>query len=164
METVKSFAEIYRVRAKQDDCGELIIPGSLRCAPGRLEYASHIYDHGDSKSFGVLLTFQSKRAWNNAKRRLLAAGFTLGQDGDTEGTALFDPHSDLQAKLALKLARVRTIRTLSPQQRQRMAERMRYARRFKAPNVGRPFEAIFSNGAKEPIISPPRDEGPVATR
>jgi hypothetical protein len=153
METIKSFAEIYRVRAKQDDCGELIIPGSLLGASGRSDYSSHIYDHGDGNRFGVLLTFQSKRGWHFAKRRLLAAGFTLEQDGDTEGTALFDPHNDLQARLAFKLARVRAIRTLSLEQRQKMADRMRYARRFKTPNVGRPFEAVFSNGLKEPFIS-----------
>ena len=163
METIKSFAEIYRVRAKQDDCGELIIPGSPLGASGRLESSSHIYDHGDGKSLGVLVTCQTKRGWNNAKRRLLAAGFTLRQDGDTEGTALFDPHNDLQARLALKLARVRAIRILSAEQRQRMADRMRYVRRFKEPNVGKPFDAVFSNGAEEPIISPPRDESPVAT-
>jgi hypothetical protein len=143
METIKSFAEIYRVRVKQDDCGELIIPGSLRGTSGRLDSSSHIYDHGDSRRFGVLLTFGTKRGWHFAKRRLLAAGFTLGQDCDTEGTALFDPQNHLQARLALRLARIRAIRTLSPEQRQKMADRMRNARRFKAANVGRALEAIF---------------------
>lgn len=151
MEAITLFAETYRVRIKKDSCGELIIPGSLRPAdmPERLEYASHLYEYGDRSRFGVLLTFQSKKGWTNAKRELLTAGFTVVQDGDTEGTALFDPHNERQARLALRLARVRERRTLSDEQRRVLAGRMRHARRFREPNQERALNAVFSNAATE---------------
>jgi hypothetical protein len=151
MEAITLFAETYRVRIKKDSCGELIIPGSLRLAdmPERLEYASHLYEYGDGRRFGVLLTFQSKKGWTDAKRVLLAAGFTVVQDGDTEGTALFDPHDDRQARLALKFARVRPRRTLSKEQREALSVRMQHARRFKTRNQGTGIKAVFSSAAME---------------
>jgi hypothetical protein len=40
-------------------------------------------------------------------------GCVIRQDGDTEGCATFDPTNEAQSKLALRLARVKTIRTAS---------------------------------------------------
>ncbi len=48
--------------------------------------------------------------WANAKRKLKAAGFLIRQDGDREGTALFDPDDACQARLAIRLIRARRSR------------------------------------------------------
>lgn len=115
---VKQFAETYRVRARRDECGELIIPGRI----------GHVYEHGTGR-FGVYLECATKRAWKSAKRTLTAAGFTIRQNGDLEGTALFNPANEQQARLALEIARVRKRRVVTPEQRQKLAERMRSIKR-----------------------------------
>jgi hypothetical protein len=111
---VKHFADTYRVRARRDECGELILPGRI----------GHVYEHGAGR-FGVYLSYPTKRAWSSAKRTLTATGFTIRQNGDMEGTVLFDPENEQQARLALTIARIRKRRVLTAEQRQRMADRMR---------------------------------------
>ncbi len=73
-------------------------------------------------------------------RKLLAAGFTLRQDATTEGTALFTPENELQARLALRLAGVRQSRrrNLNPAQRQAIAARVQNARRLRQPMYSGP--------------------------
>jgi hypothetical protein len=129
MNGLEHFTETRRVRARRDGCGESIIPGKLRArdVPLRLEYSSHIYEHGDGR-FGVLLMFESKRRWGSARRKLAAVGFEVRQDGDAEGTALFDPSNAMQVRLALKLARIRSRPELSPEQRQTLLSRLANAR------------------------------------
>jgi hypothetical protein len=58
---------------------------------------------------------ESKGKYRNARRRLLAAGFIQGQDGDFEGTFLFDPSNPVQAKLAIGEAGIKIARTLCPE-------------------------------------------------
>jgi hypothetical protein len=84
--TLEQFAEQYRVRIRRDSCGEEIISGKKFChdMPKRVEYHSHIYDNGDGR-FGVCLLSLTPGKWTHAKKRVFADGFTLGQDGDTEG-------------------------------------------------------------------------------
>ncbi len=139
---IAQFAETYRVRTRRDECGETIVCGKLWKAqpkPHRM-YGHQIYDHGEGR-FGLILMFavddgkeiggSGKSArWNNAKKKLLAAGFTLKQDGDAEGVCLFDPNNKAQSALALKLARVRFRRTveMTPEQRKAVAERFAAAR------------------------------------
>jgi len=128
-QSIKEFAEKYRVRTKRDSCGEDIITGKRvpKDMPKRVEYACHVYDHGDGR-FGLLLLLKTKRAWNNAKKELTAAGFTIKQNGDTEGTALFNPEDQTQAGLAFKLARIRARREMTPEARAAASERLRLAR------------------------------------
>ncbi len=115
---VRQFADTYRVRARRDECGELILPGRI----------GHVYEHGPGR-FGVYLSCASARAWSAAKRTLTAGGFTIRQNGDMEGTALFDPDNAHQARLALEIARIRKRRVLTPEQRQRMAIQLRSVKR-----------------------------------
>ena len=63
----------------------------------------------------------TSRRWSYAKKKLAAAHFTIRQDADMEGTALFDPANRAQARLALKLAGVRRKRAVSAAERQRLA-------------------------------------------
>jgi hypothetical protein len=75
------FAEKYGLKAKRDECGELIIPGRV----------GQIYEYGSGR-FGALLMPPGDprpRAWGNFRRKLLAAGFHLLQNGDAEGCLLF---------------------------------------------------------------------------
>lgn len=126
---VEEFAEKYHGRTRKDECGELIIPGKLwKVQPkaGRM-YGHHIYEHGADR-FGVMLMFDSARKWNNAKKTLVAAGFTLRQNAETEGTALFDPEDKAQAKLALKITGARIRRQLSPEKREALVQRLQSAR------------------------------------
>jgi hypothetical protein len=104
---IKGFAERYRVKTKRDSCGDDIVAGKR---------ASHVFDNGDGKWFGILLLLESKMKWTYAKKKLVAAGFTIKQDGDTEGTALFNPGDRQQARLAFRQARIRVRKELSPAQ------------------------------------------------
>lgn len=128
--TIKTFAESYRVRTRQDSCGDVIIPGKRYATdmPDRIEYRSHVYDHDDGEHFGVCLTFTSARKWGSVRRKLEAAGFTIRQNGDTEGIGLFNPQDKAQSRLALKLAGVRTRRELSPERREAQARVLAAAR------------------------------------
>jgi hypothetical protein len=104
--TIKEFAEKHNLNVRRDSCGEETIPGKPSKAE-RVEDRSHVYDHGDGKLFGVCLLFASAKRWGNAKRRLLALGSELRQQGDTEGTLLFDPENEGMAKAALREAGVK---------------------------------------------------------
>jgi hypothetical protein len=140
---VKQFADTYRVRARRDECGELILPGRI----------GHVYEHSAGR-FGVYLSCATKRAWSSAKRTLTAAGFTIRQNGDMEGTALFDPENEQQARLALEIARIRKRRVVTVEQRQRMADRMRSIKKgvsaqksddptgYEAKDVGGPVQGV----------------------
>jgi hypothetical protein len=143
--TIKEFAESYHVRARKEGSDEMIIPGTRRFPDERIqrvEYASHIYEHAPGR-FGLLLFFGTRKRWNFAKRTLAAAGFEIRQDGDTEGTALFDPADARQAKLALKLARVRKRRILSEGVRRAATDRIRHARGFNHPAEAGGVQAII---------------------
>ena len=69
--------------------------------------------------------------WANARKKLVNAGFAIKQDGDAEGIALFDPEHKAQARLALKLAGIRT-RELSPERKVALAAQLIAARAKRA--------------------------------
>src|SRR2546426_11438739 len=92
--------------------------------PKRVEYACHVYDHGDGQRFGLLLLLKTKQQWTHAKKQLVTAGFTVKQNAETEGTALFNPEDAGQVRLAFKLARIRVRRELSPERRQALAAQL----------------------------------------
>jgi hypothetical protein len=95
--TLVEFAEPYHARTRQDECGETIIPGKLwkeQPKDGRMN-GHQIYEHGKGR-FELLLMFpvdndkeiggSGKSAkWVNARKKLIAAGFTIRQNGDAEG-------------------------------------------------------------------------------
>lgn len=74
--------------------------------------------------------------WNNRRKACEAAGMQVIQDGDTEGTLLFDSEDKAQAKTAIRMVSAYRKVELSPEQRQAKAERMARVRGFKkAPSV-----------------------------
>jgi hypothetical protein len=114
---VKKFAAQRRVKVRRDSCDEAIIPGKPRKMK-RAEDRSHIFEDGDKLGLCLLLT--SVRAYNHAQHRLLAAGFTQSQDGDTEGTFLFDADDAAQAKVAIREAGIVYRRVVTDEQRARL--------------------------------------------
>jgi hypothetical protein len=124
---IQEFAENHSVRIKRDSCGESIIPGKrflpsrLHLDPDRVEYRAHVYENGEGQ-FGVCLLFETPKKYGNTRRKFEAAGFQLRQNGETEGTLLFDPANESQARLALQLCGVKKIRQASEAQLQVLAK------------------------------------------
>jgi len=106
--TIRTFAEKHRLRTVTDSDGSHIIPGR----------SGQIYEHSSTR-LGV--TFDSERhttreGWNNRRRQCVAAGMTLWQDGDYEGSLLFDPSDPRQTEMAIRVAGCRVKRNQSPAQ------------------------------------------------
>lgn len=136
------FAEKLRLKVKRDEAGDPIIPGKR----------GHIYEH-DAETLGVLLEYPTARRWNWARRKLEAAAFTIWQDGDTEGTALFDPNNQVQAKLALQLVGIKRKR------RAKLSQAFLEARKRSQFKLGSVVERT-AEGQKAPI--PRRPHGKAA--
>ncbi len=92
---IQTFANRYHLRVKRHEDGEPIISGKL----------GHIYEH-DESTLCLMFLPDRPRLWPNARRKLDTAGFVVWQDGDEEGSALFDPSDSRQARLALKVVGV----------------------------------------------------------
>lgn len=134
---IHEFAERHKVHISRDECGEIIIKGrkAKHCDADypKLSFASEsgiaqIYQHATSRFGVIFMPRRSSRLWNNARRRLLAAGFELHQDGDREGTLMFDPRDGKQATLALNTIGAKRKRQISESVRLRLAEQLRNAR------------------------------------
>jgi hypothetical protein len=134
--SLQQFAEGTRTHIRRDGCADLVIPGKNRAALlDRAEYRGHVYDGFSDGSLGLCLMYPTKKRWNNARRKLLAVGFVVRQNGDAEGCATFDPANGQQARLALQLAGVKHRRVLSPAQQAQCARlgAIGRARRLPAP-------------------------------
>jgi hypothetical protein len=127
--TLAEFSARYRCRSpKADSCGDAVIIGrfpTFAAAKRRPEDSSHIYEHDDGLAVCLLLT---PRAWGYAKARLLAVGFTLLQNGHSEGTMAFDPEDPRQAKAAIEETGVRYRMNISEAERERRTARIKSVR------------------------------------
>ncbi len=112
------FASKHRFRVRRAEEGEQIIPGKF----------GQIYEH-DAEMLGLLFMPNRRRLWSHARRKLETAGLTIWQDGDDEGSALFDPTNAVQARLALKVIRAKPRRTPSVAQLKTL-EKARKSRRI----------------------------------
>lgn len=150
---ITAFAERHHVRTRHDECGDTVIFGKLwkkqpvtkfnrERNPERmdnLKYGHLIYEYGDGRfglffmpemDYGSEIGGSGKTAkLGFAKKKLLAAGFTIQHEGDAECIALFDPENAVQAAVALELARVKRRRVMSPEQRIAAAERLAVVRK-----------------------------------
>jgi hypothetical protein len=89
---------------------------------------NHIYEHDDGV-LAVMIGFEGRNrvaAWEARKVMWKNAGMEILQDGDWEGSAIFDPENARQRALAVKTAGVRPKRVMSPAQ----AEVLRQARKL----------------------------------
>jgi hypothetical protein len=108
------FAERYGLKTKRDECGERIVPGRL----------GQVYEYGGGK-LGCMVMAPSARYWNAARRNLVHAGCQVIQNGDTEGTVIFDPRDEGQVKLAIRAVGAKRKRKLSEAQRAALVGRLR---------------------------------------
>lgn len=127
---ISAFAEKYRLRLKRHEDGEAIISGRR----------GHLYQH-DEHLLALVFMPEKPRLWANARRKLEAAGCTIWQDGDQEGSALFDPTNTVQARLALKVVGVKSRRRPSRAQLAAL-EKAREARRMGAKHCA---EALLAS-------------------
>ena len=110
------FASTYRLKLIRDpDDKTDIIMGN--------EGHSHIFQYGE-ELLGVMILPDTDTAhrWNSARAAFVAAGMTIRQDGECEGTASFDPENAEQAKLAIRYAKIKRKRTISETQKLRLQE------------------------------------------
>jgi hypothetical protein len=68
--------------------------------------------------------------WNRTKKRCLAAGMKLHQEGDAEGIFVFDPANPAQAKLAIKSVQAKAKRQMTPERKAALSETLAKARFF----------------------------------
>ncbi|HEY0702879.1 MAG TPA: hypothetical protein VGD60_08950 [Candidatus Acidoferrales bacterium] len=101
-----TFAKRCRIRVTRDVCGEFIVRGRL----------GHLYEH-DASRFGIVLEVPKENTRSDKKlrarrRRGLAAGFALHQEGDFESVLLFNRANREHAELASLLIGAKKLRQL----------------------------------------------------
>ncbi len=126
------FSRQHRLRVRRAEDGEAVIKGRH----------GQIYFHSDGV-FGALLmpNGHRPRLWPGARRRLEAVGCTIWQDGDHEGSVLFDPANLKQCRLVLKVIGAKRKRIPSPAQLESLRkarESLRFARTHCAEGVLEP--------------------------
>ena len=138
-ELLTTFATDHRLRIQRDECGDLIIPSPL----------GNLYQYS-SIELGLMVLPPSSshpRLWNSIREKCLAAGMTLRQNGDTEGSVSFDPTNQDQAKLAIKLAKVRPKWQMSPERREAQLVVLANARKAKQNSIRKgTSEPSFASG------------------
>lgn len=93
----------------------------------RSEDAHHIFE--DGCFLKCYINCSTSARWNSMRKRLIAAGAVVTQDGDTDGIVLFDARDETLSRLVIKLAGVRIKRNISDEQR--AAIKARFANRRK---------------------------------
>jgi hypothetical protein len=108
-QTVRAFAVKYRLKLRTDLDETKIIPGR----------DGHLYEHDLGRLGLMYMPVKAKTAemWGNRRRACVAAVMELHQDGDREGSVLFDPANPEQAKLAISTAGVKRRRIMSDAQK-----------------------------------------------
>jgi hypothetical protein len=140
-ELIQAFAQDRRLKISKTDEGEKVIAGRLG--------ESHIYQYSLTE-LGVAFVpgKWTPKTWGNHKRAAIALGMTLRQNGDSEGTLSFDPTNWPQSKLALRIAKARAKRVLSPERAAAAAARLAKARlaRLVGQNVAQNAQNPHQNG------------------
>lgn len=135
---IKEFAEQHRLRVHRDDCGDLVISGKN----------GNIFD-GYGEQLGLYLAFSSVRQWKSAKKQLEKVDCVCRQNGDIEGILTFNPAHKTQVQLAIKLARIRVKRVLTPEKRHALSIRLSNARiaktGLKCPSTVSPINSNAMN-------------------
>ena len=125
------FSRQHRLRVRRAKDGEAVINGRH----------GQIYFHSDGV-FGALLmpNGHRPRLWPGARRWLEAVGCTIWQNGDHEGSVLFDPANLKQCRLVLRVVGAKRKRIPSPAQLAALekATSARFARNQRAGGVLEP--------------------------
>jgi hypothetical protein len=131
--TLRAFAERERLHVRLYD-------GNERTIPGR---DGLIYEYGGGKLCVLVMPGDRRKIWGHRRRLGLNAGMEVHQDGDYEGSLLFDPENAEHSELAIKFAHIRRKKTLQPEDRERLSNYMR------GWNRGRQAGPIKSVGSDE---------------
>ena len=124
---IHKFAENNRMKVTHDECGDAIIAGRQ----------GQLYPYTESEMGVMFLPPKTKedscgrwcpKLWGNFKRAAALIGMVLTQDGDSEGCLSFDPQNAEQVKLAVKIAKVRIRKKLSPERKAALAATLAVAR------------------------------------
>lgn len=115
---LREFAKKYRLRIRRDECGDTIAQGKL----------GQIYEYGPGR-LAALITPGKPFVWAHTRKALVAAGCAIAQDGDHEGTVLFNPADEAMTRAVIRAVRARPKRMPSPGQLEALA-RTRQAHRI----------------------------------
>jgi hypothetical protein len=124
---IHKFAEKNRMKITRDECGDAIIAGRQ----------GQLYPNTESEMGVMFLPPKTRqdscgrwcpKLWGNFKRAAALIGMVLTQDGDSEGCLSFDPQNAEQVKLAIKIAKVRIRKELSPERKAALAATLAVAR------------------------------------
>ena len=100
---LQKFAERFRLKERRDECHDFFVGGK----------SGQLYEYNPER-LAVLFMGDTKRQWNDAKKKLAAAGFELMQDCDEEGSASFDPEDADQCQVAIQVIQAKKRRVLTP--------------------------------------------------
>ena len=115
---LKAFATEHRCRRKTDECGDLNVLGRR----------GTIYEYGSGLFAATVIGGRTAVWWNKHREALKTVGCKITQNGDTEGTALFDPENQEQVKAALEAIRAFRKRTMTDETRARLIESLQKMR------------------------------------
>jgi hypothetical protein len=127
------FARDHKLRLERFKADDDETDGYVcRVVNGRIGVSS-IYEHSLDTTFAVMFMTDGKKPprmglFNTFKAACLAVGMTPLQVGDAEGSFLFDPSNQKQAKAAIKGIRARQKRRITPEQAAAGAARLQVAR------------------------------------
>jgi|SRR5215475_607990 len=109
--TLQEFAEKYVLHwPKADECGDMNMVGAR----------GDIYVHDDKGFAATVLRCPSAAHWNRVLGLARGMGLVVTQNGDEEGTFLFDPGSVEEAGLAIRATRQGRRRVLSEAERENL--------------------------------------------
>jgi len=115
--TFKEFADIYRLKLSERD-GEKVIAGR----------DGLIYQYREQLAVCFMPISRSVYQWNKFRNKAVAIGMVLKQNGDSEGTFLFNPENREQSETAIAMAHCRRRPALSSAERAKRAGRVAIAR------------------------------------
>lgn len=102
----------FRLRSRTDVDGTTVVFGKL----GQL-----YEDDPDEGTLGAIYMAPDKaKGWKVRREAFLAAGATLHQNGDNEGSVIFPANDSKLIRLACRLLRIPNKRSLSPERREQM--------------------------------------------
>jgi hypothetical protein len=112
--TLTEFAERYKVKIRKDSCDDPIVAG-------RVKWAKHLEDNHNvfeaDGEFYVYFNFLTVGKWNNVRKKLIEKGAKPYITCEVDGYLSFDPENAELVKLILRLAKIRTKRQLTPEQK-----------------------------------------------
>lgn len=115
---IRAFAEKHRLKVVTDKGdGTAIVRGRH----------GQLFEYGNSLALMCICEGAAKwtpKKYGNARRACEAAGMIVLQDGDCEGSLMFDHRDGTQAKLAIKVTGCKAKRVLDPARKEDARARM----------------------------------------